>query len=201
MKGKITQISLILVFLFSVVSLVGCDFDDGSRDYLTGKMNEFAIQFNGYELVNINNSYEDEKEYVKEGETEIGGIPVKIEEIIGSQKYLLVYDNKEIEITDKFMKEKNLVYKEVHMIWHNFDESYPEGVSKISQVCVYDEQLFIITCGITARLYGGVKGDYPGMLFNYDLQTGQVLYAGYYSVNYRDTGLTVQKNEIGVDHS
>lgn len=52
MRSLKSFFSLLVVVTLSLTIAVGCNpFDDGSTAYLTKKMNEIPIEFDGYELI------------------------------------------------------------------------------------------------------------------------------------------------------
>ena len=144
MKISTRTMAQIIVIIIALFKLCGC-FNNGSRSFLTEKMNEIPIEYDGYELI----AYDPwiETVYHFEGEVEFHGSTMKIEydyKIDGKtySDYLVNYRDKTLYINDEFMRERSETYVRIHRIWQTFKEgSKIEGISEIMGVYPFDGQL------------------------------------------------------------
>lgn len=199
MKTSARIISLILVLVTGMLAFSGCILENGSNDYLTKKMNEIPVEFDGYELIPGSMTYSTDQ-VISIGDTDItvklGDAAVTIESH-WDESWSITFDGKEIVVNDEFMREKSDVYVRIHDIWCN-SEKYSEycksaGKSKIYNVRVFDDKLFILTNGLKYRWSSkfNVIGFYPITLYVLDLKTEKVYYAGYFS-NYGNPEIDVK---------
>lgn len=94
----------------------------------------------------------------------------------------IVYEGKETLIDAKFMEERSTVYDRINHIWDDkLDENAQSKVSEIAGVAVYDEKIFIITCGLDISLDATVKGESPYVLYYYDIDKDIILYCDFYA--------------------
>lgn len=185
MKKLFQIISVTIVTVILTTTLVGCNpFDNGSTAYLTQKMDEIPIEFDGYELV-----ASDMAPWINgfSGQVEIKGAVLELQdgyEIDNNyyDGYLLKYSNKTIYINDEFMRRKNETYVKISRVWSGFNNCGDiEYESNIMTVYPFDGHLFIVTDGIIRRLATiDVRGCIPITLYMLDLDTWEVYYSGYY---------------------
>ena len=189
--------SLLVVVMLSLTIAVGCNpFDDGSTAYLTKKMNEIPIEFDGYKMVKTT-SQDSMVEF--EGNASINGEPIHITKK-GGEEYIIQFKDELITINDEFMRVNSSVYVEIHSIWLNYYSKTTKDTnesSRIYGVFVYDDHLFIITNGLINSLsYYDSAWKYPITLYSYDFESKRVLYAGYYADFMKDeVSLKVLKKE------
>ena len=187
MKILTRIMAFIVVIAIAMVALGACNcnpFDNGSTAFLTEKMNEIPIEYDGYELV-----YEQSSEDVWhfEGNVEFNGSTMDIQygyEIDGKsfEDYLVNYKDKTLYINDEFMREKSETYVKISRIWQTFKSgSSFEGKSRIMGVYPFDGLLFIVTDGIEERLMAINCNDcIPITLYVLDWDSERVYYAGYF---------------------
>lgn len=87
------------------------------------------------------------------------------------------------------MKERSTVYEQINHIWDDkLNENTQSTMSEIVGVGVYDEKIFIITCGLDFSLAGTVKGESPYVLYFYDIDTDNILYCNFYAGELNNVG-------------
>ena len=189
--------SLLVVVTLSLTIVAGCNpFDDGSTAYLTKKMDEIPIEFDGYKMVKTT-SQDSMVEF--EGNASINGEPIHITKK-GGEEYIIQFKDELITINDEFLRVNSSVYVEIHSIWLNYNSKTTKDTnesSRIYGVFVYDDNLFIITNGLRNSLSKyDCAWKYPITLYLYDFESKRVLYAGYYSDFRKDeVSLKVLKKE------
>ncbi len=197
-------ISVTIVVVILTTTLVGCNpFDNGSTAYLTQKMDEIPIEFDGYELVRINSLANSINGF--SGQATVNGTVVAVESYVGDYgyDYLLIYDDNRILICDEFMRQKSEVYVKIHDIWCNYGQitnasNRKSGHSQIYSLYVFDDNLFIITNGLQSTWTQKINviGFYPITLYKYDLIEEKIYYAGYLSVyNNAQLYITIKHKE------
>ena len=185
-KKTMAQIIVIIIALFT---LSGCNiFDNGSRSFLTEKMNEIPIEieYDGYKLV----AYEPPLKTVNyfSGEVEFNGSVMKIEydykiDDKTYSDYFVNYKEKTLYINDEFMRDHSETYVKIHQIWSTFKNrnNAKENKSKIIAVYPFDGQLFIVTNGIIGKFnMRQVVDSIPLTLYVLDWDSEKIYYAGYY---------------------
>lgn len=197
MMKTLTKTSFIIIILVISFIFSACNpFDNTSGDYLTKKMDEISIEFEGYEIVKTTAQ---DTMVGFEGNATINEEPIQISRN-GGEEYVIQFRNKTIAINDDFMRENCRAYVEIHSIWINYYSKTTQGTnesSRIYGVFVYDNNLFIITNGLRNSLSQyDCAWKYPITLYLYNFESGNVLYAGYYSDFRKDvTSLKVLKKE------
>ena len=196
MRSLKSFFSLLVVVTLSLTIAVGCNpFNDGSTAYLTKKMNEIPIEFDGYELIEC----EPLKEtiYNFQGVVEFKDSTMDIQygyEIDGKyfNDYRIDYQGKTLYVNDEFMRSHSETYVKINNIWSDFKNgdtvNYP---SRIMAVYPFDNLLFIVTDGIKNRLQRiNCRGCIPITLYTLDWDSEKVYYAGYYQ-DYKEPDVPV----------
>lgn len=185
MKRIAKPISLTIAFITILFTLSACNpFDNGSTAYLTKKMDEIPIEFEGYEISETQGS-KIIKEF--EGTVVIDNVLVCINKQTGSYgDYKIIINNNEILVDNEFMRQKSEIYVQIHSLWLNYKKinskyNQIEGSSRIYSIFAFDNNLFIVTNGLhfswTQKV--NVIGFYPVTLYRYDIKNDSVMYAGY----------------------
>ena len=189
-KKYLTKFNAIILVIFLTVILLisGCScnpFDNGSRAFLTKQMDKLQPEVTGYKIVrttDMDNDITYFKGTVTVNETEIS-IQRKKKAGIG-YNYAITYNDKEIVISDEYMREKSEAYVYIHDIWNRWKNKSQPAVyeSEMYSVCEFDNKLFIVTNGLHARLTANIRvnGLIPVTLYEFNIETEEVLYAGYY---------------------
>lgn len=202
-KKYLTKFNAIFLVVFLTVILVvsGCScnpFDNGSVEYLTKKMNEIPIECRGYKII-----YSTEETIRNfEGTVTVKGVEVNIKKGEGknAKDYIINYNDKEIHINNEYMREKSNIYVYIHDIWKNFEQLKQKetGESRIFSVYGFDDKLFIVTNGLLSSWTDAtdVLSEYPITLYEFNIETEEVLYAGYLN-DYTDPqiGVVIKKTE------
>ena len=178
--------SLVGVIVFTLTLFSGCNpFDNGSTAYLTKKMDEIPIEFDGYEFSEEITSETSTQHF--QGVVEFNGSMLEIQYQYNSDDgnnydYLIKYKDKSWFIDDEFMREKSETYVNISHIWRDFKDGYDfYQKSNILGVYIFDGHLFIITDGIIERMNRtNCCGSAPITLYFFDLKSEKVFYAGYY---------------------
>ncbi len=180
-------ISIFIVLCLICITLTGCQkgwFAD-EHEFLYNKMSEIAIEDDTYFLeYNKKESIvyaEMNKEQILNGdkvtitcvETEQGVYAV----------YNVQYKGYNFNIDIKFMEDRSESYVKIHNIWKERIDNY-NSKSKIVQFKVFNNKLFIITCGMSTHLAGSVRGEVPYCLYYYDFETDALTYCGFYAGTY-----------------
>ena len=98
------------------------------------------------------------------------------------------------------MREKSEAYVYIHDRWNRWKNKSQTAVyeSEMYSVCEFDNKLFIVTNGLHARLTANIRvnGLIPITLYEFDIETEEVLYAGYLN-DYIDPqiGVVIKKTE------
>ena len=195
--------SMVVVGVLALTIFTGCNpFDDGSTAYLTKKMDEIPIEFEGYEFSEEITSAP--STYHFQGEVEFNGSMLEIQYKYKTDEgerydYYIKYKDKSWFIDDEFMRQKSETYVKISHVWCDFKEGYDDLYQKsdILGVYPYDGQLFIVTDGIEVRLRRvNCLGCIPITLYVLDLTTEKVYYAGYFQ-DYKepDVSLRITKKE------
>ena len=81
------------------------------------------------------------------------------------------------------MREKSEAYVYIHDIWNRWKNKSQPTIydSEIYSVCEFDNKLFIVTNGLFARVTANIRvnGMIPVTLYEFNIETEEVLYAGY----------------------
>lgn len=187
-KKYLTKFNAIILVIFLTVILVisGCScnpFDNGSKAFLKKQMDKLQPEVTGYKIVrttDMDNNIAYFKGTVTVNETEIN-----IQRKQGSidSYYIISYNDKEIVINDEYMREKSEAYVYIHDIWNRWKNKSQSAVyeSEMYSVCEFDNKLFIVTNGVITRLTFNIRvnGMIPITLYEFDIETEEVLYAGY----------------------
>lgn len=175
---------IVLMIILSIFS--ACNpFDNGSTAYLTKKMDEIPIEFEGYEFSEEITNGTSTQHF--QGVVEFNGSMLEIQyQYKGddgkSYDYFIKYKDKSWFIDDEFMRKKSEAYVNISHIWCDFKSGYDfYQKSNILGVYPFDGYLFIITDGIIERMIRtNCCGSAPITLYFFDLKSEKVLYAGYY---------------------
>ncbi|MDY4186661.1 MAG: hypothetical protein SOX77_02220 [Candidatus Borkfalkiaceae bacterium] len=195
MRKKFLTIILTIVFCLCLFTACkGCFADE--HKFLYEKMNEIPVEYEGYYLEKCGGSSDenvftgkDHAEYVfrnkplivSEKNTMLNNAPFVC--------YTVVYDEKEILIDAEFMEKRSAVYDRINHIWDGkLNENFKSKTSELAGVAVYDEKIFIITCGLDTGLAGTVKGESPYVLYFYDIDEDKILYCNFYAGELNDVG-------------
>lgn len=187
-KKYLTKFNAIflVVFLTVILLISGCScnpFDNGSRAFLTKQMDKLQPEVTGYKIVrttDMDNNIAYFKGTVTVNETEIN-----IQRKQGSidSYYIISYNDKQIVINDEYMREKSESYVYIHDIWNRWKNKSQPAVyeSEMYSVCEFDNRLFIVTNGVITRLTSNIRvnGMIPITLYEFNIETEEVLYAGY----------------------
>lgn len=196
---------IVLMIILSIFS--ACNpFDNGSTAYLTKKMDEIPIEFEGYKLIVydplINTVYH------FEGEVEFNGSMLEIQyryknEDGKSCDYFVKYKDKCWYIDDEFMRQKSETYVQISHSWNDF-KGYDNTCipSRIMAIYPFDNRLFIVTDGIEDRVMRiNCQGCIPITLYVFDLDDEKVYYAGYYrDYNKPDRLVGITKSDGGLSN-
>lgn len=157
--------------------------------FLYEKMSEIPVGYEGYYLDGCGSS-SDENVFTGKDKNEY---TFRNEPLIVNRKNTtindapftyctIVYKEKEISADAAFMQERSAVYERINHIWDGkLGENTRAKMNEIVSVTVYDEKIFIITCGLSMHLSGTVKGESPYVLYYYDVDADAVYYCGFYS--------------------
>ena len=203
-KKYLTKFNAIIIVIFLTVILLisGCScnpFDNGSRAFLTKQMDKLQPEVTGYKLVWAET--DDRNVSGFEGTVTVNKTEINIKRIDGiSRNYILNYNDKEIHISDEYMREKSEAYVYIHDIWKRWKNKAWQYTckSEIYSICEFDNKLFIITHGLRATVTANiwVEGMIPVTLYEFNIETEEVLYAGYYKyyANYHPL-ILIEKTE------
>lgn len=194
-----------IVLIFITLFLTGCNpFDNGSTKYLTQKMDEIPLEFEGYEFTTTSSRQTESPRAF--GQVTFGDTTIEIkkgyhtEEGSYRHEYYIESKDKTIYLNDEYMREKSPTYVQIHDIWRNWDKRpYPDSgpcESEVYRLFVYDNHLFVATNGLksTWTIKVNVFGLMPVTLYMFDIETEKFYYAGYIS-DYTNPNpyLTIQK--------
>lgn len=207
MKILTRTMAFIVVIAIAMVALGACNcnpFDNGSTAFLTEKMNEIPIEYDGYELVVYGSSLKLVNSF--KGEVEFNGEIMNIEfgyEIDGKSfsGYRVNYKDKTLYINDEFMRERSETYVKINRIWRTFSSDYInfDGNSEIMAVYPFDDLLFVVTNGVI----GGIDRTQvivtiPITLYILNWESEKVYYAGYFQdYSEPDRFLSIAKKQMG----
>lgn len=196
-KKYLTKFNAIILVIFLTVILLtsGCScnpFDNGSKAFLKKQMDKLQPEVTGYKIVrttDMDNNIAYFKGTVTVNETEIN-----IQRKQGSidSYYIISYNDKEIVINDEYMREKSEAYVYIHDIWKRWKNKAWQYTykSEIYGVGEFDNKLFIVTQGTVYRITACIEGMIPITLYEFDIETEEVLYVGYYK-DYADYQMSV----------
>lgn len=198
-KKYLTKFNAIILVIFLTVILLisGCScnpFDNGSKAFLKKQMDKLQPEVTGYKIVRTTDMYNDIA-YFK-GTVTVNGTEINIQRKQGSidSYYIITYNDKEIVISDEYMREKSEAYVYIHDIWNRWKNKSQPAVyeSEMYSVCEFDNRLFIVTNGVITRLTSNiwVNGMIPVTLYEFNIETEEVLYAGYLN-DYTDSQMFV----------
>jgi len=171
--------------VLTLFSFVGCGYEPETFEYLTKKMNEFPIEYPGYQLVKDDRPDESMMWYdgtgIVRGET--------AEMWCGNVNAEVTYRGETREITPEFIRERNETYRKILQIWG--DEEGQAKATRMYSVYAYDDELFILTEGIQIKMMSETARNMtPITLYHYDWETDIVKYAGFYD-KYKKEGLKI----------
>lgn len=178
---------ILVVFLTVILLISGCScnpFDNGSKAFLKKQMDKLQPEVTGYKIVRTTDM-DNDIAYFK-GTVTVNETEINIQRKQGSidSYYIISYNDKEIVINNEYMREKSEAYVYIHDIWNRWKNKSQTVVydSEIYSVCEFDNRLFIVTNGLFARVTGNiwVNGMIPVTLYEFNIETEEVLYAGYY---------------------
>ena len=177
--------------VLTLFSFVGCRrAEPETFEYLTKKMNEFPIEYPGYQLVR--EEPPNKTIYWYDGTGIVRGEPIEI--FCVDIDATVTYRGETRVITPEFVRERNETYRKILQIWG--DEEKSAKLASMYSVYPYDDELFIITVGIRRRSYYTARGFSPITLYHYDWEADVVKYAGYYNEYvYSNYALKLIKNE------
>ena len=168
----------VLAIIFSILSCLclftGCNkgWYADQHKFLYEKMSEIPVEYDGYYFENIYGTEEainkDTNEYIFR------------DKILLVEENKIIYDEKETIVDIDFMGERSQVFSYINHLWdekleNNTQETYISGIS------VFDNKIFISTCGLKAQLAAEVKGETPFVLFYYDFDLDRIYYCGFYA--------------------
>lgn len=188
-KKYLTKFNAIFLVVFLTVILVisGCScnpFDNGSKAFLKKQMDKLQPEVTGYKIVRTTDM-DNDIAYFK-GTVTVNGTEINIQRKQGSidSYYIISYNDKEIVINNEYMREKSKAYVYIHDIWNRWKNKSQPTIydSEIYSVCEFDNRLFIVTNGLFGRVTANiwVNGMIPVTLYEFNIETEEVLYAGYY---------------------
>ena len=78
------------------------------------------------------------------------------------------------------MEERSQTFNYINHIWdekleNNTQETFISGIS------VFDNKIFIGTCGLISQISASVEGETPFVLFYYDIDSDKIYYCGFYA--------------------
>ena len=203
-KKYLTKFNAIILVIFLTVILVisGCScnpFDNGSKAFLKKQMDKLQPEVTGYRIQRTAGG--DDIAYFK-GTVTVNETEINIQRKQGSidSYYIISYNDKEIVINNEYMREKSKAYVYIHDIWNRWKNKSQSSVldSRMYSVCEFDNRLFIVTNGVQTRLISNlwVDGMIPITLYEFNIETEEVLYAGYLN-DYTDPqiGVVIKKTE------
>ena len=187
-KKYLTKFNAIFLVIFLTVILLisGCScnpFDNGSKAFLKKQMDKLQPEVTGYKIVRTTDM-DNNIAYFK-GTVTINETDINIQRKEGSiySYYIISYNDKEIVINNEYMREKSEAYVYIHDIWNRWKNKSQPTIydSEIYSVCEFDNRLFIVTNGLFARVTANIRvnGMIPVTLYEFNIETEEVLYAGY----------------------
>ena len=173
--------------VLTLFSFVGCGYEPETFEYLTKKMNEFPIEYPGYQLVK--DELRNADVYMYDGTGIVRGDPIEI--FCGTYSAKVTYRGETRVITPEFVRERNETYRKILRIW---GEGQAITVHMYS-VYAYDDELFILTEGLQTKMMSKTARNMtPITLYYYDWETDIVSYAGYYG-EYREESVKFIKTK------
>jgi len=193
MKAKrflATVLSVCLAVL-TLFSFVGCGYEPETFEYLTKKMNEFPIEYPGYQLVK--RDFGEKTIFRYDGMGIVGGEPIDI--FCGTYRAKVTYRGETRVITPEFVRERSETCRKILQIWGEEEEQ--AKATKMYSVYAYDDELFILTVGLQRGMMSHTaRNASPITLYHYDWETDVVKYAGYYGeYDSPSIALKIIKNE------
>lgn len=182
---KIQNIISIFTLTILCLSSVGCSKGRFANEHkwLYEKMSEIPIEYEGYYFENIYGTEEDEsavsqntiKEYIFRGKT------------LTVDEYTIIYDENKIVIDINFIEQRNQVSSYINHIW---DEKGKIRTHQpwISGIQVFDDKIFLSTCGIETQMAGTARGVTPFVLYYYDIDNDKILYCGFFAGKQNEYG-------------
>lgn len=204
-KKYLTKFNAIILVIFLTVILLtsGCScnpFDNGSKAFLKKQMDKLQPEVTGYKIVRTTDM-DNNIAYFK-GTVTINETDINIQRKEGSidSYYIISYNDKEIVINNEYMREKSKAYVYIHDIWNRWKNKSQSSVldSRIYSVCEFDNRLFIVTNGLFGRVTANIRvnGMIPVTLYEFNIETEEVLYVGYYdNYVYRSPRIVIEKTE------
>ena len=168
----------IICIFFSLIIclclLTGCNKGWFAREhkFLYKKMSEIPIEYEGYYFENI---YDTEEAATKDTNEYIFR-----DKILLVEENKIIYDEKETIVDIDFMEKRSQTFNYINHLW---DEKVENNIqeTRISGISVFDNKIFIGTCGLKAQMAATVKGVTPFVLFYYDYDSDKIYYCGFYS--------------------
>ena len=179
---KIQNIISIFTLTILCLSSVGCSKGCFANEHkwLYEKMSEIPIEYEEYYFENIYGTEEDEsavsqntiKEYIFRGKT------------LTVDEYTIIYDENKIVIDINFIEQRSQVSSYINHIW---DENGKIRTHQpwISGIQVFDDKIFLSTCGIETQMAGTARGVTPFVLYYYDIDNDKILSIRSYFTNIR----------------
>ena len=204
-KKYLTKFNAIILVIFLTVILLisGCScnpFDNGSKAFLKKQMDKLQPEVTGYKIVRTTDM-DNDIAYFK-GTVTVNGTEINIQRKQGSidSYYIISYNDKGIVINNEYMREKSEAYVYIHDIWNRWKNKSQSSVldSRMYSVCEFDNRLFIVTNGLFGRVTANlwVDGMIPVTLYEFNIETEEVLYVGYYdNYVYRSPRIVIEKTE------
>lgn len=167
---------------------------DKERKWLDGYMSKIAVDITGYELCDPSDGGAVKVENVS-GEYTVQGVELTLF-TTGRDYFEITFNDTTLVLDAEFINARTEVYSKINSMWSEYDKTEPPTclMSRVEAVTVYEDKLYIFTNGITANLWGGCRGQYPTVMYQYDILTDEFFYLGYY---YLREGNAVSKGLVG----
>lgn len=187
MKKKKQFLSIVLMIFLSTLC-ISCKKGLYAEEhkFLYNKMSEITVEDDKYYLDydeenGITYRKNIEKEQVLQGEK----LTIDTRYIQENEEtvFNIKYRDYDFLLSIEFMENRSEPYVKINDIWKEKLEDY-NGKSKIVQIYVFDERLFIVTCNMNTHLAGNVKGETPYCLYYYDFDADDITYCGFFAGTY-----------------
>ena len=190
LSTRITAVVAATCIFATTVLLCGCIDIHGEKErkYIIEYMDAIPVTCTEYKLAEPDDSKY--SLYIGSGKIDnpntiiVDGVEKKINiERNGDKDYSLTIGEKTVNINEEFMVEKSVEYVTVSEMWYRYDDdmdNYQDDMPNY-MVRLFDNNIFIVTryrSGGVA-LWFRYKGTMPACLFQYDMESDSVLYAGY----------------------
>ena len=174
----------LLAIILSIISCMclfsGCKgWYADEHKFLYEKMSEIQVEYDGYYFENVHGTEEaitkDTNEYIFRDKTLL------------VEKNKIIYDDKEIIVDINFMEKRSQTFNYINHLW---DEKVENNIqeTRISGISVFDNKIFIGTCGLKNQLSGSARGVTPFVLFYYDFDLDRIYYCGFYAGEINEYG-------------